>query len=60
MRFKPTKRKVLLSLLIGFVISLWNMLRTFFGGYNSLILLVGGTLIIAALIYVVWSIVQKE
>ena len=59
MEFKPTKGKVILSI-IGFMISLWFMLGKFFGGDNSFILLVGGSLAVAVLIYVIWSIVQKE
>lgn len=59
MNFKPTKWKVIISVVIGFVLGFLVSIRTFFGLGLQISLLIIVWIVILLIIYIIWSLIEK-
>ncbi|MCD4771037.1 hypothetical protein K8R30_01310 [archaeon] len=60
MNFKLTSLKMILSILVGFFITIALVLRTLFGGAGFTFAHLIFWVVVSTIIYVVWSLIQKK
>jgi len=60
MRLRPTLKKTVVSLIVGAVCALTLLILSFFGFDFSLAIIIAVFVVVSALVYAVWSLIQPE
>ncbi len=60
MKLRPTLRKTLISLILGAACALTLLVLTFFGFAWGMVLIIAVFVVVSAMVYLVWSLIQPE